>query len=74
MPKSMVLRPEELLAPGRVRFTDIPVNAYGKTIAQERELYSRQDLLAIWQDMAAIREFETSLNEIKIKRTFKGVA
>ena len=30
--------------------------------------------MAIWQDMAAIREFETILNEIKTKRIYKGIA
>lgn len=73
MPKSIFLEPETLLAPGRIDFTGIAVNAYNKTVEQERALYSQQEFLAIWQDMAAIREFETILNEIKIKRVYKGV-
>jgi 2-oxoisovalerate dehydrogenase E1 component len=73
MTKLITLEPEILLQPGRISFADIEVNAYNKTVAEEEELYSRQDLLAVWQDMAAIREFETTLNEIKIKRTYKGI-
>lgn len=73
MPKSIALEPERLLAPGRIRCTDIEVNAYSQTVAQESALYSQTELLAVWQDMAAIREFETILNEIKIKRVYKGV-
>ena len=73
MPKSITLEPEKLLAPGSIQFAGIEINAYSKTVAEERELYSQQDLLAIWRDMAAIREFETILNEIKIKRVYKGV-
>ncbi len=74
MPKSIVLKPETLLAEDRIRFTDIPVNTYSKTIEEERSVLAPQDFLAIWQDMAAIREFETILNEIKTKRLYKGVA
>ena len=73
MPKSIILEPQELLAPGSIHCADIQVNAYNKTVEQERALFSEGDFLAIWQDMAAIREFETILNEIKIKRAYKGV-
>ncbi|MBL0156839.1 MAG: dehydrogenase [Bryobacterales bacterium] len=73
MPKSIILEPRELLAPGRIHCYDIDVNAYDKTVEQERALFTEDELLAVWQDMAAIREFETILNEIKIKRTYKGV-
>jgi 2-oxoisovalerate dehydrogenase E1 component len=73
MPKSIPLEPEKLLAPGSIQFAPINVNVYNKTVAEEMEIYSRQDLLDIWRDMAAIREFETILNEIKIKRVYKGV-
>jgi 2-oxoisovalerate dehydrogenase E1 component len=74
MPKSIVLKPETLLAEDRIRFADIPVNTYSKTIEEERSVFAPQDFLAIWQDMAAIREFETILSEIKTKRVYKGVA
>jgi TPP-dependent pyruvate/acetoin dehydrogenase alpha subunit len=74
MPKSIVLKPDTLLAEDRIRFTDIPVNIYSKTIEEERSVFAPQDFLAIWQDMAAIREFETILSEIKTKRLYKGVA
>jgi 2-oxoisovalerate dehydrogenase E1 component len=74
MPKSIVLKPDTLLAEDCIRFTDIPVNIYSKTIEEERSVFAPQDFLAIWQDMAAIREFETILSEIKTKRLYKGVA
>ena len=73
MLKSIILESQELLAPGRIHCADIEVNVYNKTIEQERALFSQADLLAVWQDMAAIRQFETILNEIKIKRVYKGV-
>ena len=74
MPKSIPLDPETLLAEGVIRFSDIPVNTYKRTIEEERSVFSPEDFLAIWQDMSAIREFETILTEIKTKRLYKGVA
>ena len=74
MPKSIVLTPDAMLAEDRIRFADIPVNAYAGSIDEERSVLTPQDFLAIWQDMAAIREFETILSEIKTKRVYRGVA
>jgi len=74
MPKSMAIDPAKVLAPGRIRFTDIEVNAYQKTLAEELALYSRDELLNIYRDMCALREFETILNEIKLKGACKGIA
>ena len=65
MPKSIVIEPERVFASETIHFTDIPVNAYRKTVKEELAEYSPADLLDIWQDMCAIREFETVLNEIK---------
>jgi 2-oxoisovalerate dehydrogenase E1 component len=73
MPKSILLEPEKLLAGDSIHFADIEVNAYRKTIEEECAFLTPQDFLAIWHDMAAIREFETIINEIKTKRTYKGV-
>ena len=74
MPKSILIEPQEVLASGSIHFSDIPVNVYRRTIAQELEIYSAADLLAIWQDMCAIREFETILQEIKTKGACQGFA
>jgi 2-oxoisovalerate dehydrogenase E1 component len=74
MPKSIVVEPQKAFAKGAIHFTDIPVNAYDRTVEQEIAEYSHEDLLNIWQDMCAIREFETILNEIKTKGAYKGIA
>ena len=74
MPKSIVIEPERVFARGAIHFEEIPVNAYQKTAAEELEDFSREEFLAIWQQMCAIRHFETILNEIKTKGTFQGVA
>ena len=73
MPKSIVIEPEKVFAGGTIRLSDIPINAYQKTIEEELGSFSPEDFLHIWQDMCAIREFETILNEIKIKGVYKGL-
>ncbi|MGE5570938.1 MAG: thiamine pyrophosphate-dependent enzyme [Rhodospirillales bacterium] len=74
MPKSIPIIPEKVFARGRIQFRDIEINAYQRTIQEEAAVYSREDFLHIWTDMCAIREFETILNEIKTKGSYKGVA
>src|SRR5438067_4846723 len=69
MPKSILIEPEKVFARHAIQFTDIPVNAAAPDIG----LFTPADLLLIWQDMCAIREFETILNEIKTKGVYKGV-
>jgi 2-oxoisovalerate dehydrogenase E1 component len=73
MPKSIIIEPEKVFASETIEFSGIPANAYCKTIDEERGVFSEADFLGIWQDMCAIREFETVLNEIKTKGTYKGV-
>ena len=69
MPKSIIIEPETVLAKSSIHFSDIPINASTPDLAA----FSAGELLSIWEDMCAIREFETVLNEIKIKGTYKGV-
>jgi 2-oxoisovalerate dehydrogenase E1 component len=74
MPKSIVIEPKDVFAKSTIRLSDIPINTYNRTLEQELVNYSTEDFLHIWQDMCAIREFETILNEIKTKGAYKGVA
>jgi len=73
MPKSIIIDPEQSFAKGAIHFSDIPVNAYSKSIEEEKANFSPRDFLDIWRDMCAIREFETILNEIKTKGAYKGI-
>ncbi|MGP8150349.1 MAG: thiamine pyrophosphate-dependent enzyme [Acidimicrobiales bacterium] len=73
MPKSIPVVPDEVFRPGAIHFNDIPVNTYDRSIAEESARFSPDDLVHIWRDMCAIREFETILNEIKTKGAYKGV-
>jgi hypothetical protein len=74
MPKSIVIEPKEVFAKSTIHLSDIPISTYNRTLEQELVNYSTEDFLHIWQDMCAIREFETILNEIKTKGAYKGVA
>jgi len=73
MPKSQFSDPKELRASGWIKFNDIPVNQYSKSVAEEKKIYSKEDFMRIYHDMAVIREFETMLNEIKTKSAYNGV-
>ncbi len=74
MPKSQFIDPNEVRKSGKIKFTDIPVNQYNKTISQEKENFSGDDFVRIYRDMAIIREFETMLYLIKTQSEYNGVA
>ncbi len=73
MPKSILITPEKAFAPDCIHFRDIEVNSYQRTIEDELQVFTREDFLDIYHDMCAIREFETVLNLIKTKGTYKGL-
>ena len=73
MPKSLFVDPNEVRASGKITFTDIPVNAYNKTIQEERSNYSDADLIRIFRDIAILREFEHMLTLIKTQANYNGI-
>jgi len=73
LPKSIVIVPDRVFARQAIRFSDIPANAYDRTVEQELAEYAPDDLLNIWRDMCGIREFESALQEIKARGAYKGV-
>lgn len=74
MTKALVVKPADAFSAGTIRLHDIPVNTYRRTVQEELAQCTVADLLDIWRDMCAIREFETILNEIKIKGAYRGVS
>lgn len=74
MPKNQFIDPQQVRKAGQVTFKPIPVNQYNKTVADEKANFSNDDLMRIYHDMVVIREFETMLNEIKIKGEYNGIA
>lgn len=73
MPKSQFVDPKTAFTPGFIRFEDIPVCQYSKTPDEEKKIYSKADFLRIYHDMRTIHEFETMLNEVKVKSEYNGV-
>ena len=73
MPKSQYVDPGKAFDAGYIKFTDIPVCQYKKTLAEEKKIYTKDDFLRIYRDMAIIREFETMLNDVKTKSAYNGV-
>ena len=74
MPKEMIVKPEEMRKAGTIKFKDIPANQYKKTIKQEMDEgnFTKEDLLGIYADMLAIREFETMLQTIKLEGNYNN--
>jgi 2-oxoisovalerate dehydrogenase E1 component len=74
MPKTQFIDPGEVRKSGWIKFQDIPVNQYNKTIQQEKENFSVDDFLRIYRDMAIIREFESMLTSIKTTNEYNGIS
>lgn len=73
MPKSQFIDPNEVRKKGSVKFSEIPVNQYQKTVAEEKENYTKEEFLRIYRDMVILREFETMLNTIKTTSEYNGI-
>jgi len=73
MPKSLNISPAELMKSGKIKFKDIPVNSYQKTVTQARKDYTDNDLTRIYRDITILREFEHMLNQIKTQGVYNGV-
>ena len=74
MPKSQFIDPAKVRQSGKIEFKDIPVNQYDKSIEEEKVNFSPEQFKAIYHDMVLIREFETMLNEIKVKGEYQGIS
>ncbi|MDR1094346.1 MAG: dehydrogenase [Clostridiales bacterium] len=74
MPKSQFVDPAAKRKAGTLKFKDIPLNRYNKTVADEKENFTKADFMGMLEDMLAIREFETMLTEIKLKGNYGGEA
>lgn len=73
MPKVQFIDPSEVRKPGKIKFNQIPVNQYHKTVEEEKANFTNDDLTRIYHDMVVIREFETMLNMIKIRGDYNGI-
>lgn len=69
----LFISPEETLRSGEIKFANIPMLAYHKTMAEEKKNYSKAELMGIYHDMMVIREFEEMLIATKIMGEYKGI-
>ena len=74
MPKTITIDPSEARRRSVIQAREIPVNAYTRDPDAEAALYSPAQLLAVYHDMRLIREFETALDSIKKKGSYRGIA
>lgn len=73
MPKSQMIRPDDVRRSGEITFTPIPINQYARPFAAEVARYGAEPLVGIYRDMATIRAFETMLNEVKLHGAYEGI-
>jgi len=73
MPRTLNIDPKQVRMPNYLAFGKIPLNQYNKTLAEERNRYTDDDLLRIYRDMVIIREFEVMLNKIKTTNDYSGI-
>jgi 2-oxoisovalerate dehydrogenase E1 component len=71
MTKAIEILPEDILKKGKINFNPINLNAYNKTIEQEKKIFSTQDFVDIYHDMCVLREFETILDKIKKEGSYR---
>jgi 2-oxoisovalerate dehydrogenase E1 component len=69
MPKSLLIHPNTVRASGSLSFSDIPLNAYQKTLKDVKGEFPTTDLVHLFEDMRLIREFETMLAGIRTVKT-----
>ncbi len=73
MPKKQMILPDDVRKPATITFKPIAVNQYKRTVTDELDRYSPEDLLRIQRDMVIIRNFENMLNEIKLRGSYQGI-
>ncbi|MBR2874142.1 MAG: hypothetical protein IKB99_11650, partial [Lentisphaeria bacterium] len=73
MPKSQYIDPQQVRKAGEVILGKIEMNQYKKTFAEEKKLFSKEDMLGIYNDMEYIREFETMLFQVRTQKHYNGV-
>jgi 2-oxoisovalerate dehydrogenase E1 component len=73
MPKNQFIDPDKIRRKGEITFQPIPVNHYSRSLKEERQNFSDEDLLRIYHDMLLIREFENMLNLIKTTGEYRGL-
>ena len=72
MPKSQYVDPQQMFKKRTIKIKDIKVCDYNKTVADEKDNFSKEDFLGMYADMVAIREFEEMLLALKKKGEYNN--
>ncbi|MFZ2362369.1 MAG: thiamine pyrophosphate-dependent enzyme [Anaerolineae bacterium] len=73
MTKQITIDPAQMRATTVLRAPEIPINAYVPDPAAEAATYGAANLVRIYRDMFAIRQFETMLDRIKKEGVYEGI-
>jgi 2-oxoisovalerate dehydrogenase E1 component len=73
MPRSIIINPEEVRRKGVLKSKEIILNQYKSDFKVEFEKYGAEKLKQILIDMLLIRQFETSLSNIKLEGSYQGI-
>ena len=74
MPKSITIHPSDVRKSGWLEFNQIPINQYNKSLTEELDHFTADDLKRILRDMLFIRSFENMLTDVKKNQMFGGIA
>jgi 2-oxoisovalerate dehydrogenase E1 component len=73
MPKSINVNPGDQRRSGVIKTNDIPLNQYKSDPAAEVKKYGKPGLSRILEVMILVREFETMMNSLKTKGSYRGI-
>lgn len=73
MPKSQVIRPEQIRCSGTLPLQAIQLNTYQKRLKDVKSEFPADDLVHLFEDMRLIREFETMLAGIRTVKVYNGI-
>jgi 2-oxoisovalerate dehydrogenase E1 component len=74
MPKSLLIRPDEVRRAHFIKFQPILVNQYHRSLHDELGRFASEDLIRIHRDMAMIRAFESMLQDVKTTNKYRSIA
>ena len=74
MAKQIMIDPDQLRKQSEESFKNIPVNVYRKRMRDLRGEFTNEQLLHIYYDMLAIRQFETMLQDLRLTGKFRELA
>ncbi len=73
MPKSQLVDPNRTRQSGALTFRAVPIHAYARSLADERQELGDALLVDILRDMMILREFETMLASFKSQGVYAGI-